>query len=127
VVAGGIAALLLIGSGIWFQISCLGRLAEADHTRGLPKRAWEIIIILVPTFTKPGSPARRRSWTLSRTKSAAAPWPRSPEGELFVRRIGDLTVIDIPLCYEAGDMNARVAFDADERVASIFIRNPRTP
>ena len=50
VVAGGIAALLLIGLGIWFQISCLGRLAEADHTRGLPKRAWEIIIILVPTF-----------------------------------------------------------------------------
>jgi hypothetical protein len=26
VVAGGIAALLLIGLGIWFQISCLGRL-----------------------------------------------------------------------------------------------------
>jgi hypothetical protein len=49
VVAGGIAALLLIGLGIWFQISCLGRLAEEDHTRGLPKRAWEIII-LVPTF-----------------------------------------------------------------------------
>jgi hypothetical protein len=24
VAAGGIAALLLIGSGIWFQISCLG-------------------------------------------------------------------------------------------------------
>jgi hypothetical protein len=50
VVAGGIAALLLIGLGIWFQISCLGRLAEADLTRGLPKRAWEIIIILVPAF-----------------------------------------------------------------------------
>jgi hypothetical protein len=26
VVAGGIATLLLIGLGIWFQISCLGRL-----------------------------------------------------------------------------------------------------
>jgi hypothetical protein len=50
VVAGGIAALLLIGLGIRFQISCLGRLAEAGHTRGLPKRAWAIIIILVPTF-----------------------------------------------------------------------------
>ncbi|MGH3190447.1 MAG: PLDc N-terminal domain-containing protein [Streptosporangiaceae bacterium] len=49
VVAGGIAAPLLIGLGIWFQISCLGRLAGADHTRGLPKRAWEIIILL-PTF-----------------------------------------------------------------------------
>jgi Protein of unknown function (DUF3887) len=49
------------------------------------------------------------------------------EGEPFVRRIGDLTVVDIPLCYEAGDMKARVAFDADERVASMFILNPDTP
>ena len=30
VVAGGIAALLLIGLGIWFQISCLGRLLTAS-------------------------------------------------------------------------------------------------
>ena len=29
-VAGGIAALLLIGLGIWFQISCLGRLLTAS-------------------------------------------------------------------------------------------------
>jgi len=29
VVAGGIAALLLIGLGIWFQIPCLGRLLTA--------------------------------------------------------------------------------------------------
>jgi hypothetical protein len=50
VVAGGIAALLLIGLGIWFQISCQGRLAGTDHTRGLPKRARETIIFLVPTF-----------------------------------------------------------------------------
>ena len=37
------------------------------------------------------------------------------------------TVVDIPLCYEAGDMKARVAFDADEKVASMFILNPDTP
>jgi hypothetical protein len=49
------------------------------------------------------------------------------EGEPFVRRIGDLTVVDIPLRYEAGDMKARVAFDADERVAHMFILNPDTP
>jgi hypothetical protein len=49
------------------------------------------------------------------------------DGEPFVRRIGDLTVVDIPLCYEAGDMKARVSFDADEKVASIFILNPDTP
>ncbi len=50
VVAGGIAALLLIGLTVRFQISCLGRLAGTGRTRGLPKRAWEIIIILLPTF-----------------------------------------------------------------------------
>jgi hypothetical protein len=45
----------------------------------------------------------------------------------FVRRIGDHTVVDIPLRYEAGDMKARVAFDADEKVAGLFILPPQTP
>ncbi|WP_269855259.1 DUF3887 domain-containing protein [Streptomyces sp. RPT161] len=49
------------------------------------------------------------------------------EGEPFVRRIGDHTVVDIPLSYEAGDMKARVAFDADEKVAGIVILSPETP
>ncbi|MFS4092237.1 DUF3887 domain-containing protein [Streptomyces sp. AF1A] len=49
------------------------------------------------------------------------------EGEPFVRRIGDHTVVDIPLRYEAGDMKARVAFDADEKVAGLFILTPETP
>jgi hypothetical protein len=49
VVPGGIAAPLFTGLGTWFQISCLGGLARAGHTRALPKRAWQIII-LVPTF-----------------------------------------------------------------------------
>ncbi|MFF4500082.1 DUF3887 domain-containing protein [Streptomyces sp. NPDC001401] len=49
------------------------------------------------------------------------------EGEPFVRRIGDHTVVDIPLQYEAGDMKARVAFDTDEKVAGIFILAPETP
>jgi hypothetical protein len=48
-------------------------------------------------------------------------------GEPFVRRIGDHTVVDIPLRYEAGDMKARVAFDTDEKVAGIFILAPETP
>ncbi|MDI5961348.1 DUF3887 domain-containing protein [Streptantibioticus silvisoli] len=47
--------------------------------------------------------------------------------EPFVRRVGDHTVVDIPLRYEAGDMKARVAFDADEKVAGIFIITPETP
>ncbi|MFF9510657.1 hypothetical protein ACF1BU_11775 [Streptomyces sp. NPDC014724] len=45
----------------------------------------------------------------------------------FVRRIGDHTVVDIPLRYEAGDMKARVAFDTDEKVAGIFVLAPETP
>ena len=47
--------------------------------------------------------------------------------EPFVRRIGDHTVVDIPLRYEAGDMKARVAFDADEKVAGLFILVPDAP
>ncbi len=49
------------------------------------------------------------------------------ESEPFVRRIGDHTVVDVPLRYEAGDMKARVAFDRDEKVAGIFILAPETP
>ena len=49
------------------------------------------------------------------------------EAEPFVRRIGDHTVVDIPLRYEAGDMKARVAFDADEKVAGLFILVPDAP
>ena len=49
------------------------------------------------------------------------------QGEPFVRRIGDHTVVDIPLRYEAGDMKARVAFDADEKVAGLVIVPPDTP
>jgi hypothetical protein len=47
--------------------------------------------------------------------------------EPFVRRIGDHTVVDLPLRYEAGDMKARVTFDTDEKVAGIFILTPEAP
>jgi hypothetical protein len=49
------------------------------------------------------------------------------EDEPFVRRIGNHTVVDIPLRYEAGEMKARVAFDADENVAGWFILPPEVP
>lgn len=49
------------------------------------------------------------------------------ESEPFVRRIGDHTVVDIPLRYEAGDMKAPVVFDADEKVAGLVIIPPETP
>jgi hypothetical protein len=48
-------------------------------------------------------------------------------GEPFVRRIGDHTVVDVPLRYEAGDMKARVAFDTDEKVAGLVIIPAETP
>jgi hypothetical protein len=49
------------------------------------------------------------------------------DAEPFVRRVGDLTVVDIPLRYEAGEMKARVAFDAEEKVAGFFILTPEAP
>ena len=49
------------------------------------------------------------------------------DAEPFVRRVGDHTVVDIPLRYEAGDMKARVAFDADEKVAGLYILMPDAP
>jgi hypothetical protein len=45
----------------------------------------------------------------------------------FVRRIGDHTVVDIPLRYEAGDMKARVAFDAGGKVAGLYFLPPDLP
>lgn len=45
----------------------------------------------------------------------------------FVRRIGDHTVVDVPLRYEAGDMKGRVAFDFDEKVAGLLILAPDAP
>lgn len=49
------------------------------------------------------------------------------DAEPFVRRVGDHTVVDVPLRYEAGEMKARVAFDTDEKVAGIFILAPEVP
>lgn len=52
---------------------------------------------------------------------------RIGDEEPFTRRIGDHTVVDIPLKYEAGEMNARVAFDSDEKVAGLVIVPAGTP
>lgn len=45
-------------------------------------------------------------------------------GEPFTRRIGDHTVVDVPLSFEAGDMTGRVAFHPDLRLAGLFVLNP---
>ena len=55
VAAGGIAALLLIGLGIWFQISCLGRpLTACADLRASPGKH----LGLSPASTAAVSPSR---------------------------------------------------------------------
>jgi hypothetical protein len=45
--------------------------------------------------------------------------------EPVVRQWGDVTVVDIPLRFEAGDMTGRVSYDASGKVAGVFILNPK--
>lgn len=44
--------------------------------------------------------------------------------EAVVRQWGDYTVVDIPLRFEGGEMNARVSYDTGGKVAGVFILNP---
>ncbi len=45
-------------------------------------------------------------------------------GEPFARRQGELTVVDVPLAFEAGDMTGRVALRPDGQVAGLFVLTP---
>jgi hypothetical protein len=45
-------------------------------------------------------------------------------GEPFARRMGEHTVVDVPLAFEAGAMTGRVTFHPDLRIAGLFILNP---
>ena len=45
-------------------------------------------------------------------------------GAPLARQLGDLTVVDVPLSFEAGDMVGRVSFDTEGRVAGLFFLNP---
>jgi hypothetical protein len=47
-------------------------------------------------------------------------------GEPLVRQVGDYTVTDIPMGFEAGDMKGRVAFDRDGKVCGLFVIPPET-
>ncbi|MFF2051011.1 DUF3887 domain-containing protein [Leifsonia sp. NPDC058194] len=40
------------------------------------------------------------------------------------RRLGDLTVVDVPLQFEAGDMVGRVTLHPDRRVGGLFVLDP---
>ena len=73
----------------------------------------------------------------SPTRFVAAVSPRSPawsgRSRVSARAnrssagCGDQVVVDVPLRYEAGDMKARVSFDAEEKVAGLFILAAETP
>jgi hypothetical protein len=43
-------------------------------------------------------------------------------GEPFAHALGEHTIVDIPLRFEAGDATGRVTFDANGKVAGMFIR-----
>jgi hypothetical protein len=42
-------------------------------------------------------------------------------GEPFVRRIGQYTVVDVPLEFEDGPMTGRISYDKDSRVSGLFV------
>ena len=60
-------------------------------------------------------------------------------GEPFAHRVGDHTVVEIPLRFKAGEATGRVVFDEDGKVAGLWLgnaerarvrgraRRPRTP
>ena len=45
-------------------------------------------------------------------------------GEPLSRQAGDLTIVEIPLKFEAGEMKGRVVYDAGGKVAGLFILEP---
>jgi hypothetical protein len=48
-------------------------------------------------------------------------------GEPFVRQLGDYTVVDVPMEFEASEMKGRVAFNTDGQVSGLFILNHDAP
>jgi hypothetical protein len=45
-------------------------------------------------------------------------------GEPLTRALGDYTVVDVPLSFEAGEMTGRVSYDTNGQVAGLYILNP---
>lgn len=45
----------------------------------------------------------------------------------LVQQLGDHTVVDIPLTFEAGDMKGRVTYNSQGQVSGLFILTPETP
>jgi hypothetical protein len=45
-------------------------------------------------------------------------------GEARARQAGDLTIVDIPLSFEASEMKGRVVYDRDGKVTGLFVLAP---
>jgi hypothetical protein len=48
-------------------------------------------------------------------------------GEPVVRQWGDITVVDIPLRFEAGELIGRVSYDKDAKIAGVRALTPNAP
>jgi hypothetical protein len=45
-------------------------------------------------------------------------------GEPVSRQAGDLTIVDIPMTFEASEMKGRVVYDQQGKVAGLFVLSP---
>ena len=45
-------------------------------------------------------------------------------GEAAARQAGDLTIVDIPMTFESGEMKGRVVYDKLGKVAGLFVLPP---
>ncbi len=45
-------------------------------------------------------------------------------GEAMARQTGDLTIVDIPMTFESGEMKGRVVFDKQGKVTGLFVLPP---
>jgi len=48
-------------------------------------------------------------------------------GEAAARQVGDMTIVDIPMTFEVGEMKGRVVFDKDGKVGGLFVLPPAIP
>jgi hypothetical protein len=103
---------------------------------GAPERAIEIFTMLAagdwegaradfdPTMAA-ALPATKLADTWAMVVGTVGAYARP--GEPFARRQGDLTVVDVPLAFEAGEMTGRVALRPDGQVAGLFVLDPGVP
>jgi Protein of unknown function (DUF3887) len=48
-------------------------------------------------------------------------------GEPAVRQLGDYTVADVPLSFEAGLLSGRVVYDSEAKISGLFVLGPGAP